>query len=107
MGYADNGWEFIEGEHLNRNHSTIYLSVSYRVGAFEIGLFCQHPFRKNPIMNSSKVLNRYLNKETFYRNSSFGNMISLNFAWKFTKGRQYKQMQRTMNNKDTDTGILK
>ena len=58
-------------------------------------------------MNSSKVLNRYLNKETFYRNSSFGNMISLNFTWKFTKGRQYKQMQRTMNNKDTDTGILK
>ena len=106
-GYADNGWEFIEGEHLNRNHSAIYLTVSYRVGAFEIGLFCQHPFQKNPIMNSSKVLNRYLNKETFYRNSSFGNMISLNFAWKFTKGRQYKQMQRTMNNKDTDTGILK
>ena len=35
-----------------------------------------------------------------------GNMISINFAWKLSKGKRFQDIQRKLHNKDTQTGIL-
>ena len=105
--YADNGWNFMEGEHLGHQAPAWYFTASYRMSdALSISLYVQHPFSQHPLTNKTEVLNRYINKEMSQHNRDFGNMITLNLSWSLSSGRKYRDIHRTMNHKDSDTGIL-
>ncbi len=49
---------------------------------------------------------RYINKSMIMHSRDNGNMISINFAWKLSKGKRFQDIQRKLHNKDTQTGIL-
>ena len=104
--YADNGWNFMEGEHRGHQSAAWYLTVSYRLKNLTLSLYAQHPFCKNPRSNKTEVLNRYIHKEVSQHNRDFGNMLTFNLSWNFSSGRKYRDIQRTMNHQDSDTGIL-
>ena len=105
--YADNGWNFMEGEHLGHQALAWYFTASYRTSdALSISLYVQHPFSQHPLTNKTEVLNRYVHKEVSQHNRDFGNMITLNLSWSLSSGRKYRDIHRTMNHKDSDTGIL-
>lgn len=105
--YADNGWNFMEGEHRGHQAPAWYFTASYRLNdALTISLYAQHPFCKNPLSNKTEVLSRYIYKEVSQHNRDYGNMLTLNFSWSLSSGRKYRHIQRTMNHKDSDTGIL-
>ena len=105
--YADNGWNFMEGEHLGSQAPAWYFTASYHMSdALSISLYVQHPFSQHPLTNKTEVLNRYINKEMSQHNRDFGNMITLNLSWSLSSGRKYRDIHRTMNHKDSDTGIL-
>ena len=105
--YADNGWNFMEGEHLGHQAPAWYFTASYRTSdALSISLYVQHPFSQHPLTNKTEVLNRYVHKEVSQHNRDFGNMITLNLSWSLSSGRKYRDIHRTMNHKDSDTGIL-
>lgn len=104
--YADNGWEFIEGEmHGNQSMAT-YLTCSYRMGNLELKLHWQHPLQDNPEIDRSEVLNRYVRKTMVIRSNNLGNMVTIGLAWKLNRGRRYRDIEKKMQNKDTQTGIL-
>ncbi|MBR7030053.1 MAG: hypothetical protein IKI06_02285, partial [Prevotella sp.] len=104
--YADNGWNFMEGEHRGHQPAAWYLIASYRMKHLTLSLYAQHPFCARPLTNRTEVLSRYIHKEVSQHSSDFGNMLTLNLTWHLSSGRKYRDIQRTMNHRDTETGIL-
>ena len=106
-GYADNGWKFVEGEHEGRNGPAVYFGVSYRWSRCSLSLFMQHPFQQHPVIQRGKVLNENLHKEYIYRSRDLGNMITLKFSWKLSRGKSYKEIEKKVQNEGyKQTGIM-
>ena len=103
---ADNGWKFMEGEAWSRQGNAAYLTCSYRVGNCSVSLYWNHPFEKNPKEDHAELLNALIHKRMTTRNRDKGNMVHLGFTWKFGKGKKYRDIERRLQNKDTQTGIL-
>ena len=47
-----------------------------------------------------------IHKNVTQHSRDFGNMLTLNVTWHLSSGRKYRDIQRTMNHRDTETGIL-
>ena len=94
--YADNGWNFMEGEHRGHQPAAWYLTASYQMKNVTLSLYAQHPF----------CASRYIHKKASQHSRDFGNMLTLNLTWHLSSGRKYRDIQRTMNHRDTETGIL-
>ena len=106
-GYADNGWKYVEGEHEGRNGAAIYFGVSYRWSRCSLSLFMQHPFQQHPVIQRGKVLNENLYKTYCYRSRDLGNMITLKFSWKLSRGKSYKEIEKKVQNEGyKQTGIM-
>ena len=106
-GYADNGWKYVEGEHEGRNGPAVYFGVSYRWSRCSLSLFMQHPFQQHPVIQRGKVLNENLHKEYIYRSRDLGNMITLKFSWKLSRGKSYKEIEKKVQNEGyKQTGIM-
>lgn len=106
--YADNGWSFMEGEHRGLNIPAWYFTATYRPSkTLSISLFAQHLFAQHPLTSKAEVVNRYLQKEITQSQRDFGNMITLKLTYRFEHGRKYREISRSMNHQDSETGILK
>ena len=106
-GYADNGWKYVEGEHEGRNGPAIYFGISYRWSRCSLSLFMQHPFQQHPAIQRGKVLNENLYKESIYRSRDLGNMITLRFSWRLSKGKSYKEIDKKVQHEgNKQTSIL-
>jgi hypothetical protein len=74
--------------------------------ALTLSLFAQHPFSQHPLTNKTEVVSRYVQKEISQRQRDYGNMLTLKLSWRLNHGRKYRDIQRTMNHSDKETGIL-
>ena len=105
--YADNGWNFMEGEHRGHQSPAWYITCNYRMNdAFSISLYVQHPFSQHPMTNETEVVSRYVQKEISQHYRDYGNMLTLKLSYRLDRGRKYRDIQRTMNHSDKETGIL-
>ncbi|WP_288275659.1 hypothetical protein [uncultured Prevotella sp.] len=104
--YADNGWNFMEGEHRGHQAAAWYLTASYQLKNITLSLYAQHPLCSNPLSHQTEVLSRYIHKEVSQHSRDLGNMLTFNLTWHLSSGRKYRDIQRTMNHRDTETGIL-
>lgn len=82
---------FSEGENLGWNYGIPALQCSYQAGPCSVSLTWDHCFMANPKAISSHLLNRYMHKDYELRSKTIGNFVSLNFTWKLTHGRSYKE----------------
>ena len=96
----------MEGEHCGHQAAAWYLTASYRMKNVTFSLYLQHPFCPTPLTHKTEILNRYVHKEISQHSRDFGNMLTLNLTWNLSSGRKYRDIQRTMNHRDTETGIL-
>ena len=105
--YADNGWNFMEGEHRGHQAPAWYFTCSYQMNdAFSISLYAQHPFSQHPLTNKTEVISRYVQKEISQHCRDYGNMLTLKLFYRLDHGRKYRDIQRSMNHSDKETGIL-
>ena len=105
--YADNGWNFMEGEHRGHQAPAWYITCNYQMNdAFSISLYAQHPFSQHPLTNKTEVLSRYVQKEVSQHYRDYGNMLTLILSYRLDHGRKYRDIQRSMNHSDKETGIL-
>ena len=105
--YADNGWNFMEGEHRGHQAPAWYITCNYRMNdAFSISLYAQHPFSQHPLTNKTEVVSRYVRKEISQHCRDYGNMLTLKLSYRLDYGRKYRDIQRSMNHSDKETGIL-
>ncbi|MBQ4484744.1 MAG: TonB-dependent receptor [Prevotella sp.] len=106
--YADNGWSFMEGEHRGLNVPSWHFTATYRPSkSLTISLFAQHLFAQHPLTSKAEVVNRYVQKEMSRHQRDLGNMITLKLTYRFEHGRKYREINRSMNHQDSETGILK
>ena len=104
--HADNGWNFMEGEHRGHQAPAWYLTASCRLKRLTVSLYAQHIFSQHPVVSRSEVVSRFVSKEMRRRSGDLGNMLTLNFTWELSSGRKYRDVKRTMNHQDGETGIL-
>lgn len=105
-GQIDSGWKFMEGETWSHHGFNNALQCGYRFGNCQLSLTWSHPFEAHPKTAHAHLVNRYIHKNILLRSDDDGNSLTLGFSWKLNKGRKYKDIDRTMQNKDTQTGIL-
>lgn len=105
--YADNGWNFMEGEHRGHQAPAWYFTCNYRMNeTFSVSLYVQHPFSQHPLTNKTEVVSRYVQKEITQHYRDYGNMVTLKLSYRLDHGRKYRDIQRSMNHSDSETGIL-
>lgn len=105
--YADNGWNFMEGEHIGHNPPSLAVSASYHIGDFDFTLYMHNPFMAHPKSYSAEIVNALLRKQVRGYDNSGGNLFRIGVAWNINRGKDYRKIQRNINNEERETGILK
>ncbi len=106
LAYADNGFRFLEGETKGYNGAYTALQCSYNYGDWQFSLSLSNPFIKNYKSAESEILNRNLYKHSVHINRESGSSVSLNISWRLSRGRKHQSVDKTINLKDSDNGII-
>lgn len=106
QAYADNGNRFLEGEKRGYQGASVVLKGSYRYKDWNFSLAYYNPFCKKYKSNEGEILNRDLHKLTTVYDKSSGNCLILGVSWRMSHGSKYNSANKTLNNRDTDNGIL-
>lgn len=105
--YGDSGWNFMEGENIGHNAPAFQTSVSYHLGNFDFTLTTQNLFMAHPKEYSAEIVNAMVKKQACSRNSSVGNFVMLGVAWNINRGKEYRKIEKSISNRERETGILK
>ena len=104
---ADNGWRAMEGETIIRQGAQCVFNCSYRMGNCTLSLMWLNPFRNRVKEYYPELINRFLHRQYNYRSTDSGNQLSVSFVWRLQKGHRSRTVTQTLNNRDTENGILK
>ena len=107
QGYIDNGNRYLEGEARGYNGSYAALQASFRHKDWQFSLTWANPLRKNYKSTEGEILNRNLHKLTTIYDRDSGNRLTLNVSWRMSRGKKHQSVDKTINLRDTDNGILK
>ena len=106
QAYADNGNRVLEGEKRGYQGASVVLKGSYRYKDWNFSLAYYNPFCKKYKSNEGEILNRDFHKLTTVYDKSSGNCLILGVSWRMSHGSKYNSANKTLNNRDTDNGIL-
>ena len=56
---------------------------------------------------ASKLVNAQLHKQVISRSNSDGNLVMLGVSWNINRGKEYRKIEKSIQNKERETGILK
>ena len=104
---ADNGWRAMEGETIIRQGAQCVFNCSYRMGNCTLSLMWLNPFRNRVKEYSPELINRFLHRQYNYRSTDSSNQLSVSFVWRLQKGHRSRTITQTLNNRDTENGIMK
>lgn len=104
---ADNGWRAMEGETIIRQGAQCVFNCSYRMGPCTLSLMWLNPFSHRIREYHPELVNRFLHRQYSNSSTDSGNQLSLSFVWRLQKGHHSRAVTRTLNNRDTENGIMK
>ena len=104
---ADNGWRAMEGETIIRQGAQCVFNCSYRMGNCTLSMMWLNPFRNRVKEYYPELINRFLHRQYNYRSTDSGNQLSVSFVWRLQKGHRSRTVTQTLNNRDTENGIMK
>ena len=104
--YADNGSRFLEGETKGYSGGDIVLKAAYTYRDWQFALIWQQPLQSRYKMYETEILNRNLHKKTALYSTDSCNLVSLTVTWRLNKGRRFREINRSIELKDNDTGII-
>ena len=105
--YADNGSRFLEGENKGYSGGDITLKAAYSYKDWQFALIWQQPFQHKYKLFESEVLNRNLQKRTALYSGDACNLVNLTVTWRLSKGRKFRDVERSIQLKDKDTEIIR
>lgn len=105
--YADNGSRFLEGETKGYSGGDITLKAAYSYKDWQFALIWQQPFQHKYKLFESEILNRNLQKRTALYSGDACNLVNLTVTWRLTRGRKFHDVERSIQLKDKDTGIIR
>lgn len=89
------------------NEYSSSLSASYNWKNLRLGLTWEQPFQRNGTNNRVETANNVIRKQIIQRNRDAGNHVLFTISWNWNHGFKSKTQDAELNNKDTDSGILK
>ena len=107
QGYVDNGNRFLEGESKGYNGAYSVLKAAYAWRDLQFSLSWVNPFKSNYKSYENELLNHNLYKHTVGYSNANGNQVSLNISWRLSRGSKHKSVEKRINLRDTDNGIIK
>ena len=107
QGYIDNGNRYLEGEARGYNGAYAALQTSYQYKDWQFSLTWANPLRNNYKSTEFEILNCNLHKLTTIYDRDSGNRLTLNVSWRMSRGKKHQSVDKTINLRDTDNGILK
>ena len=103
---ASSGYRWLEGEKKAHEGFSMQLMAAYRKGPLHITLLCQNPFQAHPDIYNVENVNRFVSGRSHYSNADQGNYFRLSFAWRFSHGRKYRDVNRKIQAEKVAAGIL-
>ena len=107
QGYIDNGDRVLEGETKIYSGAYAALQTSYQYKDWQFSLTWANPLRNNYKSSECEILNNNLHKLTTIYDRDSGNSLILNVSWRMSRGKRHQSVDKTINLRDTDNGILK
>ena len=107
QAHADNGSRFLEGETRGYNGYSVALKTAYNYKDWQFALVWQQPLASDYKMFETEILNRNLQKTTALHSKDFCNLVSLTVTWRLGKGRKFRPVNKAIQLKDNDTGIIR
>lgn len=104
--YADNGFRFLEGETKGHNGYTTQMKGSYQKKGWNFTLSCLLPFARHYREHEAEILNTNLHKNISIYNRDLPNRLSLHISYRLSRGRTYRDIDRSIRLEDKDTGII-
>ncbi|MFA6768315.1 MAG: TonB-dependent receptor, partial [Parabacteroides sp.] len=82
------------------------ITLNYRIKAMTLGMIVFNPFTDN-YKQETENWNRYASYHrcNYFKESS--QLVIATFSYNFSFGRKYKDVQKKVNNSDSDSGIIK
>lgn len=105
--YTDNGNRWLEGEGRGFSGAQTALQTSYRYKRWQFSLTWVNPFCHKYKASEGELLNRNLHKLTTCYNTDSGNQVVFKVSWRMNRGKSHQATEKTINLRDTDTGIIK
>ena len=89
------------------NEYTNSLSATYKYKNFSVGLTWEQPLQSSGTNNRIETKNDYAYKLVKNINREAGNHVLVTFSWRWDHGFKSKSQDADVDNRDTDSGILK
>lgn len=89
------------------NEYTNSLSATYKYKNFSVGLTWEQPLQSSGTNNRIETKNDYAYKLVKNINREAGNHVLVTFSWRWNHGFKSKSQEADVDNRDTDSGILK
>ena len=83
------------------------MKAAYSYKDWQFALIWQQPFQHKYKMFESEVLNRNLQKTTALYSRDACNLVNLTVTWRLTKGRKIRDVNRSIQRKVKQTGIIR
>lgn len=106
QAYIDNGNRVLEGETRMYNGGYSALKASYSHNDWQFSLSWSNPLASNYKSGEYELLNRNIHRLTTVYDRDSGNTVSLNVSWRMSRGKKHLTAEKTINLRDTDTGII-
>lgn len=107
QGYIDNGNRFFEGEKKGYNGAYSVLQASYQHKDWQFSLSWKNPFVNNYKSKEDEIFNCNLHKLTTSYDRANGNQVFFSVSWRISQGKKYMSVDKTINLRDTDDGIMR
>ncbi len=106
QAYFDNGSRLLEGETRSYLGAYTALKSSYRYKDWQFSLTWANPLNNNYKSYEGEVLNCDLHRLSTIYEKDNGNRLVLNISWRMSRGKKHQSMDKTINLRDTDNGII-
>lgn len=99
-------YNWFSGETMSGGENIQGIILNYRIKAVTIGAMVLNPFTDD-YKQETENWNRYASyhRSNYFKESS--KLVIATFAYNFSFGRKYKDVQKRVNNSDSDSGIIK
>ncbi len=107
-GWIYSRYNSLNGETIRYGENNCGINMGYKINKeIKIGAGLWYPFISEGWSAGSKRISGIAKKETRTYIKDNGNMLTLSFTWNIHYGRKHKAENKTLNNADQDSGIVK
>jgi len=104
MSYNDR-WKGLWGESIYNGEDWHYVEVGYKHKEAKLSVGMTHIFNSYA-SDKSENISKLKPSQSSQNYGGTGQMFYLRFSWNMSFGRKHKAGQKTLNNADSDKGIL-